>query len=442
MRHRLLAAGLGLAVLLPAYAAPTPDSGLRQLRQEIDALRKDYDQRLKNLEARLREAERNAAAQADANAQGAGTSTAPPPAPPPTRRTASASAFNPALGVILMGSYARYAHAPDTAIPGFLAAPGSSPGKRGFSLAESELDFSANVDPWFYGNLTLALDPDGGVDVEEGYFQTLALPTGLVVRGGRFFSAIGYLNDKHAHAWDFVDQPLPYRAMLGDQYGDDGVRLSWVAPTDRFVELGGELFRGGRFPAAGATHGGIGARSAYLHVGDDLGISNSWLAGLSWLDTDARDRLSGTDSFSGNSQLWIADLVWKWAPNGNPTVHNLQVQTEYFFRQEDGLFNAAAYSGTQRGWYVQGVYQFMPRWRVGLRYDELSASNASGPLLGSALDQAGFTPRRESVMVDYSNSEFSRLRLQFNRDHSQPRVNHELILQYIMSLGAHGAHAY
>ena len=46
-------------------------------------------------------------------------------------------------------------------------------------------------------------------------------------------------------------------------------------------------------------------------------------------------------------------------------------------------------------------------------------------------------------MLDYSNSEFSRLRFQVNRDES--RLNEkdtQLYLQYIMSLGAHGAHGF
>jgi len=45
-------------------------------------------------------------------------------------------------------------------------------------------------------------------------------------------------------------------------------------------------------------------------------------------------------------------------------------------------------------------------------------------------------------MVDYSNSEFSRLRLQFNRDRSDIVADNQWFLQYQMSLGAHGAHAF
>ena len=61
---------------------------------------------------------------------------------------------------------------------------------------------------------------------------------GLSLKAGRFLSGVGYLNAQHAHIWDFVDAPLAYQAMLGTQFSDDGVQLTWLAPTDRFIELG------------------------------------------------------------------------------------------------------------------------------------------------------------------------------------------------------------
>jgi hypothetical protein len=46
-------------------------------------------------------------------------------------------------------------------------------------------------------------------------------------------------------------------------------------------------------------------------------------------------------------------------------------------------------------------------------------------------------------MVDWSLSEFSRFRLQLASDRSNPAaVDRQLFLQYIMSLGAHGAHTF
>jgi hypothetical protein len=46
-------------------------------------------------------------------------------------------------------------------------------------------------------------------------------------------------------------------------------------------------------------------------------------------------------------------------------------------------------------------------------------------------------------MIDYNWSEFSRMRLQFAQDKSMQGVtDNQWTLQYIMSLGAHGAHKF
>jgi hypothetical protein len=103
------------------------------------------------------------------------------------------------------------------------------------------------------------------------------------------------------------------------------------------------------------------------------------------------------------------------------------------------------YDGSQSGWYAQAVYQFQPRWRVGLRYDQLEADNSGSDVvvLGEAgLDDEGHTPTRSSLMLDYNHSEFSRLRLQYNQDDSSENPDQQIYLQYVMSLGAHGAHQF
>jgi hypothetical protein len=46
-------------------------------------------------------------------------------------------------------------------------------------------------------------------------------------------------------------------------------------------------------------------------------------------------------------------------------------------------------------------------------------------------------------MIDWSPSEFSRVRLQFAQDRSRPGApDNQWFLQYMMSLGAHGAHSF
>jgi hypothetical protein len=90
---------------------------------------------------------------------------------------------------------------------------------------------------------------------------------------------------------------------------------------------------------------------------------------------------------------------------------------------------------------VQAVYQFKPRWRVGARYDRLQASNDVA-IVGPNPLASTHDPNRISVMGDFSNSEFSRLRLQLNRDRSRPETDSQVVFQYLMSIGAHGAHRF
>jgi len=369
------------------------------------------------------------------------------------------NAFNPAISLILDGHYASYSLDPEGyRLAGFQLDAEAGLPSEGLSLDETELAMSANVDDKFYGFLTAALEQTDGetsIAVEEAYFETLALPKGLKIKAGQFLSDIGYLNPIHAHAWDFNDAPLAYVAMLNSGYKDAGLQLSWVVPSTLFIQLGAELLRGDSFPAAGgAASSGTGASTLFVHFGGDVSDEASWRGGLSYLTADANERASDFDSgrvsFTGTSDLTIADFVWKWAKGGNPRDRYYVVQAEYLHRREDGELTVSVpstadetgpYDGTQDGFYVQGVYQFRPRWRVGLRYDGLDASNDLGVTAATPL-AADHDPSRISVMTDFSNSEFSRLRLQFNRDDSRPDSDDQLVLQYIMSLGAHGAHRF
>jgi len=427
----------------PALAAS--DADLEQIRTEIQQLKQTYEARIQALEARLQ--------QAESRAEAAPTPVAAAPA--------QANAFNPEISLILSGTYASLSQDPEQyRITGFIPGGEIGPGERSFSLGESELAIAANVDPYFRGALTLAIAPDDSVAVEEAHIQTLSLGQGFTLKAGRFFSGIGYLNERHAHTWDFVDNPLAYQAFLGTQLGEDGVQLKWLAPTDTFLEFGAEIGRGANFPGAEGNRNGAGSAALFAHVGGDIGVSHSWRAGLSYLRSSPRDRsyddtdLNGasvSNAFNGTSKLWLADLVWKWAPEGNASRNYWQLQGEYFHRRETGelTYDTAtaaltdAYRSSQSGWYAQGVYQFLPRWRVGLRRDQLDSGSVDYGLNNANLARPDYAPSKNSVMFDYNPSEFSRVRLQLAQDKSRQGVtDRQIFLQYQMSLGAHGAHQF
>lgn len=458
-----LAAACAALGCSPAFAAS--DGDLAQMRNEIRQMKQEYEARIKALEQRLQAAETQAAAQQAAPAPMAAAAPAPA-APSPA---ATANAFNPAISAILGGTYANLSKDPTQfRIQGFV--PGGDevgPGRRSFNLGESEITLSANVDPQFAGQVTFSLAGDNSASVEEAFFQTKGLSNGLNLKGGRMLSSIGYLNGIHAHAWDFVDAPLAYQAFFGGQYKTDGAQLKWLAPTERFLELGAELGNGRAFPGNDRNKNGAGSAAVFAHVGDDVGESASWRAGVSWLHTGSSNRTYAdvdsagtavTNAISGHANTIIVDGVYKWSPNGNATQTNFKLQGEYFRRRESGTLAfdttgralADTYASTQSGWYLQGVYQFMPAWRAGLRYDRLSSGApdigqvGSGALTAADFPQlASWHPSRTSLMFDYSPSEFSRLRLQFAQEKSRPdATDNQVFLQYIMSLGVHGAHTF
>src|SRR3954463_7722581 len=326
------------AVVLATAAVPASaqDTELSKLREALRQLQ----QQVQELEKRVQEAEAKSGKPQEAAAP------APPPPAPPGRPGAS-NAFNPDISLILQGTVARSSLDPNTyQITGFAPSGGEvQPAPRGFGLGESELFITSNVDPYFRGQLAVALTPENEIEVEEAFFQTLALGRGFTLKGGRFLSSVGYQNQIHQHAWDFQDAPLAYKAFLGGRLNDDGLQLKWLAPTELLVELGAEVGRGRNFPGSDANRNGAGLWALYGHVGGDVGESTAWRSGLSYLRASASDRgfddhdAGGnpvTGAFSGRSALWIADVIVKWGPRGDATVTNLKLQGEYFRRSESG----------------------------------------------------------------------------------------------------------
>ena len=367
--------------------------------------------------------------------------------------TKAANTFNPGIGVVLNGRFIDTSNNFQYDLPGAFHAADIGPGSNGLQLGESELNMSANVDDKFFASSTISFGE--GSDVEEAFLQTLDMGHGFNAKFGRFFSSIGYLASKHTHTDDFANRPLPYEQFLGGQFGDDGIQATWIAPTELYWESGAEFYRGDSFPAAGAAHGGKGVWTAFTHVGGDIGQTSSWRAGLSYLNAKVNQRPGdNSETFSGDSTLWIADFIYKWAPDGNRADREFKLQGEYLSRREDGRFTSgnpvdaeANYKGDGNGWYLEGVYRFARQWRVGLRTSRLKENVDPIALSSGTLFNPSSSPvRQHSVMVDWSNSEFSRIRLQYDNNDlnstSGKNSDDVWVLQYIAAFGAHGAHSF
>lgn len=380
--------------------------------------------------------------------------------------TFGSNAFNPQIGVVLNGQYINSTNNNrHNQINGFTLGDASAePQNKGFSLGETEISFASNVDNFFRAAVNLSVEDHHGsnsIEVENAYVQTIALPYSLNLKMGRFFADIGYLNSIHAHHDDFSNRPLPYQVFLDGQYNDDGAQLSWVAPTPFYLEAVVGAFAGDKFPAGGrSNNNGAGAYSLTLKTGGDISQNSSYIAGISYLGSkmgsdgrDSADDGHNTLNFKGSSDLYIAHLKYDWSPDGNNLQRELILQGEYFWRKENGeyasfdengvLRNSANLSGNQSGWYGEAVYKFLPKWRAGYRYSELNANKVLLALSATTLNSRDLSASANSYMIDFTNSEFSRIRFQYDNAKLIAGDNNETFtLQYIMVIGAHPAHKF
>ena len=295
--HAAFAFALAASSCLPANVLASSTQDLAEVKQMILQMKQQYEERIKALEERIRIAEEKAESAED-TATRTETRVAEVEIEAPQSAPTSANSFNPAISFVLQGGAVSYDRDPDDYhLEGMPLGGEAGLQAEGLSFWEAEMTASANVDNLFYGQATIGLHQDDGeveVDIEEAFIDTLSLPGGLGLRFGRFYSDIGYLNTHHTHAWDFADDPLVYRAFLGKQYRDDGIRATWVAPTEKLlVEVGAEVFRGDTYPGGGNSGDFGDVKHGFVHIGGDVGDYSSWQLGISHMDIDVVERTSG-----------------------------------------------------------------------------------------------------------------------------------------------------
>ncbi|MCU7374646.1 hypothetical protein PEC18_28335 [Paucibacter sp. O1-1] len=338
---------------------------------------------------------------------------------------------------------------------------------QGAHLGGLELGVAGNLGEHFAGRATLAAHShshDGKKKVEseleEAWIETRSLPAGLQLRGGRMLAQLGYLNEQHPHADDFSERPLLYRSFLGGHYFDNGLRLSWTAPTALYWRSGIELLSGRELnPDAGSEHNGarpsIAAWAANTKLGGDIGRSQSWQLGLSYLRNkapgsgaheheheEAHEEEEGHDHAHGaryqGRHLWIVDGVWKWSPGGNNGAQQLRLSGE--LAQVSRLNEFAGSGDKHRSAYLAAVWRFSPQWETGLRVDSLSLREPHGDHFHPA------KLREQTLMLAWKPSHAQSLRLQYSRQDDRggfdAAAKRSVQLQYIVSFGAHGAHSF
>jgi hypothetical protein len=332
------------------------------------------------------------------------------------------------------------------------------PNQRGFTVQNIELTLSGNVDPYFtaIGHLIFGIDREGEsfLEVEEAYLTSTALPANLQLRAGQFFTQFGRLNPQHPHAWAFVDQPLINGRMFGgDGMRGPGMQLSYLVPLPVYAEAmvalqnsQGETMASFRSVPGEDLFGRTLIERQVEGIGDL--VITPRLA-TSFNPSDTQTVLLGVSGAFGpngsgesaRTQMLGLDLYYKRKPlqtvKGWPFV---AWQSEIMKREYDNAAVGALPEEQLLDWggYTQVIWGFAPRWVAGVRGDYAAGKD------GDLTDPLRERRVRFATDLTFYPSEFSKWRVQYNRDDVQSRedIAHSVFLQWEFLIGTHGAHTF
>jgi hypothetical protein len=297
--------------------------------------------------------------------------------------------------------------------------------RDGLQLQEAELQFSADVDPYFRAVMLFSVAQESGewgIDPEEVYAETQQLRF-LTLKVGKFKTAIDRHNTLHTHAFPFIDAPLIDQRVLGREgWNDVGVSASSLIPHfPWFSELTLQATSGrGVAPFDSPARDDVAFAGRFRNLWD---LSDELTAELG-LGTGY-----GSNAWNAHSKLFSTDLVFKYRPVEGGKYHSLQWATEYLWAHRAGDTAEPKLDGLA----TWAQFQFAERWWVQARYDVLNVG-VEAP--------AGHT-HRESALLGFLPSEFSGLRLQYDHLNTPGApADNRVALQLNISVGAHPAHAY
>jgi hypothetical protein len=361
------------------------------------------------------------------------------------------------------------------------------PRKRGFTLQQAELSLAGAVDPYFSSeaHIIFSIDPLTGeteTELEEAFLTTLSLPYGLQFKGGQFFTEFGRINPQHPHQWHWQDQPIiNSRLFGGDGLRAPGARLAWLAPLPWYSEvfIGAQNANGETVASFLANEevfeerpiGGRPFTNRDVKSLKDLLYLARWAN--SWNFTPEVTAILGLSGLfgpnatgrSGYTQIYGSDLKISWRPATNyrgwpfllweSEVMGRWYKAAPFFDDSDSenVIDLPKRTLVDWGFYTQALYGFYYRWAGGLRY-EYASGNHQSVLFYEAKDRDPFRDNRLrlSPLIIFHPTEFSRIRLQYNYDHTphiefdglgnRERDAHSVWLGFEVFFGAHPAHKY
>jgi hypothetical protein len=311
------------------------------------------------------------------------------------------------------------------------APPGSSP--NGASLQEAELQLTSDVDPYARAVVLLSVSQQARewkIEPEEAFGESLQLP--VTVRAGKFKAALGKYNTYHTHAYPFIDQNLINTVLLGDEgLNNAGISVAGLIPLPWFSEVTVQGLGADAEPFSNTSPNGV---IGLVHLKNLWDLTDDLT--MEWGLSGAQ----GPNDVDKQTQIWGSDLTFKWRPSVGGKYSALIWSTEYLNGQKtlDSAITTAKTKTQGGSSFVQ--WQFAQRWWLQGRDEYVEV-----------LDPTAATAdvrRKQSLLLAFLPTEFSGLRLQYDRVDDVAAISgydkpeSKIMLQLNLSIGAHPAHAY
>lgn len=292
------------------------------------------------------------------------------------------------------------------------------PENTGLSVQEVEVRFTAFVDAYLKGDVTLAIPGTEGLELEEGYLTTVGLP-GIALKAGKFYAAMGRHNALHTHAFPFIDPPVAHERILGGEgLNEVGLGAGILLPASWYSDLTLQVFNGDNELFSSPGGGDLAYLGRWQNLWDLNDATTLELSGAYAAGKNEHEKLT---------QLIGGNLTLKWRPLRRARDRGLTFQAEYLqARIDDG-------ADVEK---VGGLYALLQvraarRWWVQGRYD-----------LFGVPELEPWREHRASALLAFVPSEFSAIRLQYNLNRADRKNVHQVALQINFTMGSHPAHEY
>jgi hypothetical protein len=273
-----------------------------------------------------------------------------------------------------------------------LASGGHDPQRQTFSAQAIEPGVSLRTQYLEgFANYLWFQDAEGDWDgeLEEAFGKIVNIPGGFELKGGQYLTRYGALNDKHLHAWDFVDTELVRSRFLGE----DGLllrggELSWTLPLGMdpaFVTVASLGFGDAREHDHGDEHDHDHDHEEAPHEGEESALTDDvWTArlmgryrfddfhtvsaGFSWA--------GGKNGFGRDTNVIGFDAEYLWRENGlEAGGRAFRWRNELLWRdvqalsvhEEDGEDETFRGTYSEWGFYTHAIYTWNARLDTGLR---------------------------------------------------------------------------